>query len=591
MLLHTTGNALGALTSDQWRTAVCQLSTDDLVRAGLKLITQHETSAQENVALAAVHWITENSERNGVRIPNFRERAAAFGMKDYLTDMTNAGWLTEKQLVDATGNMFDKDALLLRIGDAVCSWLSGASTLGGHHFPTPGTVAAAYTKLRGPLLGEFPALPPTHLPKDLTVEALAHLEGAHIRHPQPTPALKRRRGNATDNVTGVKKIDRCTHPDLNRLFFTCETDCPWAPPEIWGRPMIGRAGYIKEAVQQQLCMPDAIQQLLLGTPRANGRPDATDRVQRMHKEISEEYRHTHEKIEDLRKYREQVAANPANTKFCKSLPTDFSWMYCCAAMCPENCGYPILIEFRGEDDPKKPEGVRVPPSRTTFHGVRTWWNGDVFAIYTNHKDVHTDPVFWERGGYLHTGITRDIDPQLAHHIPSPCTCHNTPSRVVTMISQGMTRLCVAQGEDVGPVITDSWVKGFRIAEVLHHLDIRYWRLARAIAAQLRAHNIFKSQQVIYILFPDPDDRFSHAAAPRDMAVVDIPGSINLHRNTPVPIPRCVIVGEGTTDCAVAVLLGRDYDEVATGYLARVTQPSNLTGLRPVFFELLREQRM
>eukprot|EP00972_Heterocapsa_arctica_P046566 6872504-Heterocapsa_arctica.AAC.1 len=74
--------------------------------------------SNEHDALRAVHWITENAATNGFRIPNGRERAVAFGMGKYLTDMTAAGWLTEKELVDVTGNMFDKDALLIRIADA-----------------------------------------------------------------------------------------------------------------------------------------------------------------------------------------------------------------------------------------------------------------------------------------------------------------------------------------------------------------------------------------------------------------------------------------------------------------------------------------
>eukprot|EP00972_Heterocapsa_arctica_P111500 16415508-Heterocapsa_arctica.AAC.1 len=88
----------------------------------------------------------------------------------------------------------------------------------------------------------------------------------------------------------------------------------------------------------------------------------------MHREISEEYRHTPEKVQDLKNYDLQVKVKPDNTKFCKALATDFAWIYCCAAMCPEGKGYPILLEIRGTDDPKKPEGVRAVLSLATFHG-------------------------------------------------------------------------------------------------------------------------------------------------------------------------------------------------------------------------------
>eukprot|EP00972_Heterocapsa_arctica_P012915 1897246-Heterocapsa_arctica.AAC.1 len=60
--------------------------------------------ANEHEALQAAHWITENAAANGFRIPNAGERTAAFGMREYLTDMVSAGWLSEKDLVDVTGN-------------------------------------------------------------------------------------------------------------------------------------------------------------------------------------------------------------------------------------------------------------------------------------------------------------------------------------------------------------------------------------------------------------------------------------------------------------------------------------------------------
>eukprot|EP00972_Heterocapsa_arctica_P019568 2888191-Heterocapsa_arctica.AAC.1 len=75
----------------------------------------------------------------------------------------------------------------------------------------------------------------------------------------------------------------------------------------------------------------------------------------MHREISEEYRHTPDKTQDRKDYEQQIKADPTNAKFSKSLPTDFAWTYCCAAMCPESRGYPILLEIVGREDPKRPE--------------------------------------------------------------------------------------------------------------------------------------------------------------------------------------------------------------------------------------------
>eukprot|EP00972_Heterocapsa_arctica_P017138 2533797-Heterocapsa_arctica.AAC.1 len=71
-----------------------------------------------------------------------------------------------------------------------------------------------------------------------------------------------------------------------------------------------------------------------------------------------------------------------------------------------------------------------------------------------------------------------------------------------MISQGMHRILVRNIEAACPAALDTWIRNLRITEVLHHLDIGFWPFARAIAAQLRANDITKSQQVAYILFQE-----------------------------------------------------------------------------------------
>eukprot|EP00972_Heterocapsa_arctica_P099415 14670718-Heterocapsa_arctica.AAC.1 len=73
--------------------------------------------------------------------------------------MTTAGWLSEKELVYVTGNMFDKDTLIIRIGDAVLSWTAGAGTVLQHEFPSPRKVAEIYKALRDPIAATHPGLP------------------------------------------------------------------------------------------------------------------------------------------------------------------------------------------------------------------------------------------------------------------------------------------------------------------------------------------------------------------------------------------------------------------------------------------------
>jgi hypothetical protein len=91
---------------------------------------------------------------------------------------------------------------------------------------------------------------------------------------------------------------------------------------------------------------------------------------------------------------------------------------------------------------------------------------------------------------------------------------------------------------------------------------------------------------VYILFPPREGAPSHDAKDKD--IVDIPHSINIRRNIPLEPPRALIVGENYNDCQIAVLMGHDLGELRLVNLARITRPSNLAALRPVFFQLLRE---
>jgi hypothetical protein len=287
-LLHTDHHPLSNLPVRDWFRKIRESSTDQDMLAGLGHITLGQvTRDNEHDALRAVHWITENTKSNGFRIPSGVERANAFGMGKYLTDMTKAGWLSEKDLFDATGNMFDKDALLSRIGDVVLDWISGSNIVQRHSFLHPTFIAEAYAALRSPIAAMFSDVPSSHLPNEYTVEDLEKIEATFAPPPWPQPALKRRRGNGTGGSAGIKNVDRCLHPELTRLGFTIGEAGSWQLPASWGHPVIGRAGYITEAVQQELCVPDAIQQLLLGTPRANGNPDILGSIQKMHREITE----------------------------------------------------------------------------------------------------------------------------------------------------------------------------------------------------------------------------------------------------------------------------------------------------------------
>eukprot|EP00972_Heterocapsa_arctica_P019376 2860794-Heterocapsa_arctica.AAC.1 len=81
--------------------------------------------------------------------------------------------------------------------------------------------------------------------------------------------------------------------------------------------------------------------------------------------------------------------------------------------------------MKGTDKSNALEGVQTALSLANFHAVPTWWNGKVYAVYTNYKELHTDPIFWERGGILHTGVNNIADPLITQHTPALCCCHDT----------------------------------------------------------------------------------------------------------------------------------------------------------------------
>ena len=98
---------------------------------------------RERKADATAQWMHENGAPLGFWAPKASERARAFGMGQYLTGLS----LSEKELFDATGNMFDKDALLVRIGCPIKRWVSG-EPMPPRANPTPNQVGIECEALR-----------------------------------------------------------------------------------------------------------------------------------------------------------------------------------------------------------------------------------------------------------------------------------------------------------------------------------------------------------------------------------------------------------------------------------------------------------
>eukprot|EP00972_Heterocapsa_arctica_P100339 14796305-Heterocapsa_arctica.AAC.2 len=94
-----------------------------------------------------------------------------------------------------------------------------------------------------------------------------------------------------------------------------------------------------------------------------------------------------------------------------------------------------------------------------------------------------------------------------------------------MISQGMLRMQVKNPDPLCPAALSTWMAALRVDEVLHYLDISYWPFARAIATQLRADGITKTQQVAYLLFAHNKNNPSASCLEGEGAAI-LPSSIN-----------------------------------------------------------------
>ena len=82
--------------------------------------------------LPLARWLSQQGGTVGARPPNGRERARSYGaIGEYLLSLG----LTESELIDATGNMFDPDSLLDRIAGPVRQFLQGHPILRAQFLP------------------------------------------------------------------------------------------------------------------------------------------------------------------------------------------------------------------------------------------------------------------------------------------------------------------------------------------------------------------------------------------------------------------------------------------------------------------------
>ena len=155
----------------------------------------------------------------GFRAPRANERARAFGMGRYLADLG----LSEKELFGATGNMFDKDALLVRVGCPIKRWVSG-ELVPTRGTPTPTQVGIEYEALRefSTAAGARPRFAP--VPADMP-NLLSEIEGWGFREDArhrdarevPTrPAHLHGSGRGAHGTYGQDCWDAVRHTDEGR---------------------------------------------------------------------------------------------------------------------------------------------------------------------------------------------------------------------------------------------------------------------------------------------------------------------------------------------------------------------------------------
>ena len=101
------------------------------------LLCRNMVGREDEHAVEAAAWLATHGPAIGCRAPNALERARAMGVADFFREAK----LTARQGYDATGNMFDKDALAKRIHSAVTGWLNGRITLGTLAPQTPRAIS------------------------------------------------------------------------------------------------------------------------------------------------------------------------------------------------------------------------------------------------------------------------------------------------------------------------------------------------------------------------------------------------------------------------------------------------------------------
>ena len=331
--------------------------------------------AKERGADVAAQWMHENGAPLGFRAPNAGERARAFGMGRYLADLG----LSEKELFDATGNMFDKDALIARIGCAIKRWVGGEE-LPARDAPSPRQIGVAYETLRRASAVVEATPRPAPVPADMP-DLLEEMEGWDLREGAryrgdrdeaagaARPQAKGRGPHGRGRHAGARGAARAGNDAGGGDGRGAGYDVAAALGITGVRPPVrGVAGGPARVGRGNFCVMDSIAQVLDGAPRAGVDRGAEERAE---------------------------AATDEVRRLCRIegagiVPTVAAWIWAVATRFAPGSPRPILVELGTTGGGSGGSGR--PATQVIVFASDGPWDGSVCGVASD--GLHTVPLLW-----------------------------------------------------------------------------------------------------------------------------------------------------------------------------------------------------
>ena len=296
-------------------------------------------------------------------------------MGRYLADLGLSG----KELFDATGNMFDKDALLVRVGCPIKRWVSGEPVPIGDA-PTPTQVGIEFEALRvsSTAMGVRPRFAP--VPCDMP-HLLEEMEGWDFREEarqRDTREILTRPALLHGSGRGAQGRDRAAvaRPGARARVGPSSSGGADGGHDLAGAlgiggvrpPRRGAAGGPARLGLGNYCVMDSFAQVLDGVPRACIDPGAERRAEEATGEVR---------------------------RFCRVegagiVPTAAAWIWAFAERYAPGDPRPILVELGTAG--RGGEGAGGHSAQVIVFASDGHWNGTVCAIASDGS--HTVPLLW-----------------------------------------------------------------------------------------------------------------------------------------------------------------------------------------------------